>query len=82
MPREGPQRGGAAVLAAGDPALESVQLRTIDQLARALCLAPATIRRRVAAGDLPQPAVRLGARLVRWRLTDLRAWLSGQPVRT
>lgn len=72
--------GGAAVLEAADPRLADVQLLTIGQLARALSMSIATVRRRVAAGDLPQPGLRLGGRLVRWRLRDLRAFLDGRPV--
>lgn len=72
--------GGAAVLSPGDPRLADVQLLTIDMLARALCLSVATVRRRVASGDLPEPTLRIGGRVLRWRLRDVRAFLDGRPV--
>jgi len=84
MPRDGGQGeagGGAAVLSVGDPRLEPIQLLDVRALAAALYLSVATVRRKVKLGELPQPAVRMGQRIVRWRLRDVRAFLDGQTVR-
>ena len=40
-------------------------------------LSPATIWRKVAAKEFPQP-VRLGKRCTRWKAADVRAWISAQ----
>jgi len=84
MPRDGRQgggSGGAAVLKVGDPRLEAIQLLDVRALAAALYLSVATVRRKVKLGELPQPAVRIGQRIVRWRLRDVRSFLDGQAVR-
>ncbi len=52
----------------------------INELARRLKVSPITIRRRLAAGELPQPK-RIG-RLVRWPLSTIVAWEQEQPEPT
>jgi len=53
-----------------DPA--SVKLLTVRQVAEALAVHPRSIWRLVASGTLPRP-VRLGPKLVRWRLRDVES---------
>ena len=54
------------------------QLLTIDQTADYLSCSKQTVRRYIAAGELP--AYRVGARAVRLRLADIDAMLRRIPV--
>ena len=40
-------------------------------------LSAATIYRKTAAGEFPQP-IKLGTRCTRWRAADVRAWIAAQ----
>lgn len=51
-----------------------LRLKTVTQ---ATGLSSATVYRKLAAGDFPEP-VRLGARCTRWKAADLRAWIRAQ----
>lgn len=52
-------------------------LLTIKTVRALTSLSPASIYRKVAASDFPQP-VRLGSRCTRWRAGDVTAWLAQQ----
>jgi len=80
MRRDGRQ-AGPAMLEAADPRLDGLQLIDIGGLSKLLSMSPSTVRRHVAQGELPQPALRLGPRLIRWRLRDIQAWMDGRAVR-
>lgn len=51
-----------------------LRMRLVNQ---ATGLSPATVYRKVAAGEFPEP-VRLGARCTRWKAADVRAWIQAQ----
>ncbi|WP_397536125.1 helix-turn-helix transcriptional regulator [Roseateles sp.] len=61
--------------------LHAVQLADallrIATVAQATGLSSATIYRKLAAGEFPEP-VRLGARCTRWKSADVRAWIQAQ----
>lgn len=61
--------------------LHAVQLADallrIATVAQATGLSSATIYRKLAAGEFPEP-VRLGARCTRWKAADVRAWIQAQ----
>ena len=44
-------------------------------------LSCASIYRLMSAGDFPRP-IRLGGRAVRWKATDLLAWIESRPSTT
>jgi predicted DNA-binding transcriptional regulator AlpA len=52
------------------------RLMSADELAILLSVAPASVRRMQARGELP-PAIRLGKRLLRWRRSVIEDWLNG-----
>lgn len=52
-------------------------LLNIQTVMATVGLSVATIYRKVATDDFPEP-VRLGARCTRWRAADVRAWLAEQ----
>lgn len=52
-------------------------LLRISTVTQATGLSTATIYRRLATGDFPQP-VRLSARCTRWKAADVRAWIRAQ----
>ena len=58
--------------------LDDALLR-IQTVVQATGLSDATIYRKLAAGQFPEP-VRLGARCTRWKAADLRAWIQAQRV--
>lgn len=51
-----------------------LKIRTVGQ---GTGMSSATIYRKVAAGEFPQP-VRLGKRCTRWKAADVRAWIQAQ----
>jgi predicted DNA-binding transcriptional regulator AlpA len=51
--------------------LDAVTLLTAEQVAGAYGVHKRTVWRLVATGDIPQP-IRIGRRIVRWRLSDLQ----------
>lgn len=51
-----------------------LKMQTVTQ---ATGLSSATIYRKTAAGEFPDP-VRLGTRCTRWRAADVRAWIAVQ----
>lgn len=53
-----------------------LRIKTVTQ---ATGLSSATVYRKVAAGDFPEP-VRLGARCTRWKAEAIRAWIRAQGV--
>ncbi len=61
--------------------LQAVQLADallrMETVTQATGLSPATVYRKLAAGDFPKP-VRLGARCTRWKAADVRAWIQAQ----
>lgn len=61
--------------------LHAVQLADallrIQTVAQATGLSDATIYRKLAAGDFPEP-IRLGKRCTRWKAADVRAWIQSQ----
>jgi len=65
-----------------DPqSLQAVQmadaLLRIKTVIQATGLSSATVYRKLAAGQFPQP-VRLGVRCTRWKAADVRAWIQAQ----
>lgn len=54
-----------------DPELAGVKLLSARQVAALIGVHPRSVWRMAAAGDLPRP-IRLGDRVVRWRLADLQ----------
>ncbi|MDN3920401.1 helix-turn-helix transcriptional regulator [Roseateles violae] len=61
--------------------LHAVQLSDallrIQTVAQATGLSDATIYRKLAAGEFPEP-VRLGKRCTRWKAADVRTWIQSQ----
>lgn len=61
--------------------LHAVQLADallrITTVTQATGLSSATVYRKLAAGEFPQP-VRLGSRCTRWKAADVRAWIQAQ----
>lgn len=73
------QPGATAEQVPADPALAAVQLLSAKQVGAALGLHPRTLWRMLArseagGGSFPRP-VRLGARTIRWRLSDISRYL-------
>lgn len=58
-----------------NPRYASVCLLDVRQVAELLGLSERSVWRMAACDELPRP-VRIGARLQRWRLTDLERWLA------
>lgn len=56
-------------------------LLRVPTVVQATGLSPATLYRKLAAGEFPEP-VRFGARCTRWKAADVRAWIqaSGTPT--
>ncbi len=57
-----------------DKQLEERRIIRIDEVSQLTGLARSTIYKKVSEGSFPPP-VRLGARSVGWRLTDIDVWL-------
>ncbi len=57
-----------------DTQLEERRIVRRDEVSKLTGLARATIYKKVADGSFPAP-IRLGARSVGWRLSDIVAWL-------
>ena len=53
----------------------------LPSVAEALSLSMATVKKLVAAGDLPKPR-QLTAKRVGWRVTDIEAWVESRPEST
>ncbi|PTT86601.1 transcriptional regulator [Pelomonas sp. HMWF004] len=51
-----------------------LRIKTVTQ---ATGLSAATLYRKLAAGEFPEP-VRLGTRCTRWKAADVRAWIQAQ----
>ena len=49
-----------------------------DEVEDLVGLATTSIYRLMRAGSFPEP-LRIGARAVRWRRSDLESWLAGRP---
>ena len=49
--------------------------QTRHQLEKLLKVSPATIYRWIKEGKFPKP-VRLGANMVRWKASDIEAWMT------
>jgi len=71
------KRRGPSVVLPDDPRLEKAKLLDVRQVADLLGLGVSTTRRAAAAGEIPAPAVRIGQRILRWRLTDIQAFVQG-----
>jgi prophage regulatory protein len=56
----------------------SVLIREDELRNRRLRLSHATIWRLVRAGKFPAP-IRIGARAIAWRLSEIEAWLESRP---
>ena len=54
------------------------QLLTADDVLSRCRISKATLYRLVKSGGCPAP-IRIGLRAVRWRESELNAWLSGRP---
>lgn len=59
--------------------LADCSLITSDELAMLLGLPASAIYKRRLSGDLPVP-VSVGARILRWRVSDVREWLASRPL--
>lgn len=59
-----------------DPRLRSCVMLQADQVAELLGVSSRSVWRMAAAGDIPAP-VKIGPRLVRWRLATLERYLEG-----
>ena len=57
-----------------DKQLEEHRIVRIDEVCKLTGLAKATIYKKVKEGSFPPP-IRLGARSVGWRMSDILAWL-------
>ena len=57
-----------------DKQLEERRIIRMDEVSKLTGLAKATIYKKVSDGSFPPP-IRLGARSVGWRLSDVVAWL-------
>ena len=57
-----------------DKHIEDCRILRRDEVSKLTGLARATIYKKVADGSFPEP-IRLGARSVGWRLSDIVAWL-------
>ncbi len=55
----------------------SLDLLSVQQVAKCLAVSVRTVWRMLARGNLPQP-IRYSRRLVRWRSSDLATWLEEQ----
>jgi len=53
---------------------QNLDLLSVQQVADCLAVSVRTVWRMLARGNLPQP-IRYSRRLVRWRSSDLAAWL-------
>jgi prophage regulatory protein len=69
--RVGPASQSIEALSVPDALL---RVRTVSTVTG---ISPATIYRKVATGDFPQP-VRLGARCTRWKSSSVLGWLAAQ----
>ena len=58
-----------------DPRLRHICLLDVQQVAGILQLSQRTVWRLASSGDIPKP-VKLGPRLVRWRLADIERFVS------
>ena len=57
--------------------LSSLAMVTMNEVTQLLCVTRRTLERWVEMGQFPQP-VRLGAKIVRFRRTDVEAYLRKQ----
>lgn len=57
-----------------DPRFAEAQLLTAREVAALLRIHPRSVWRATAAGDIPKP-IRIGPKVVRWRLTDLAVFI-------
>ena len=60
-------------------ALDAKALARRRQVEQLVQLSRSTIYANVKAGTFPAP-IRIGARAVAWRLSDLEAWLEARPL--
>lgn len=72
-----PQRGTARIPQSLQALQLSDALLRIQTVAQATGLSDATIYRKLASGDFPEP-VRLGKRCTRWKAADVRSWIQAQ----
>ncbi len=61
---------------ATDPRWAEAQLLTVREVAELLRVHPRSVWRAASAGDIPKP-IRIGPKVVRWRLADLVAHIEG-----
>ena len=54
------------------------RLLTRPEVEEVVGLSCATVYRLMGSGDFPRP-IRLGGRCVRWKATDLLAWIESRP---
>jgi predicted DNA-binding transcriptional regulator AlpA len=57
-----------------DPRFPNSQLIKVNDVGEMLKMHPRSVWRAAAAGDIPKP-IRIGPRVVRWRLGDLQAFI-------
>ena len=53
--------------------------KTRHELEKLLKVSPATIYRWIKEGNFPKP-VRLGANMVRWKISDIEAWMTQKEI--
>ena len=53
--------------------------QTRHELEKLLKVSPATIYRWIKEGNFPKP-VRLGANMVRWKVSDIEAWVTQKEI--
>lgn len=58
-----------------DPKLSMPQLLTVKQVAEILAVHERTVWKMAAAGEIPKP-IKLGAKAVRWRLSDMTVFIN------
>ena len=58
------------------PRFSETQLLTVRDVAALLRIHPRSVWRAATAGDIPKP-IRIGPKVVRWRMADLQAFIGG-----
>lgn len=56
--------------------LQQDRLLTVIEVGALLKLAPRTVWKYLAAGKIPEPAVRDGRKFVRWRASDIQSFIA------
>ena len=59
--------------------MTDLQLLRRPDVERLVCLSRATLYELIRTGEFPRP-VRIGAKAVAWRLTDIQTWIDSRPT--